>query len=46
MHYHDSEDLKRLSEFKQLAPTEFSAFVVFDTTVGRDGSAIPESTEN
>ncbi len=25
MHYHDSDDLKRLGEFKQLAPMEFSA---------------------
>ena len=36
MHYHDSDDLKRLGEFKQLAPKEFSAFVEFDKTVGRD----------
>lgn len=41
MHYHDSDDLKRLAEFKQLAPTEFSTFVEFDKTVGRDGGAIP-----
>ena len=41
MHYHDSEDLKRLGEFKELAPTEFSAFVNFDKIVGRDGGAIP-----
>src|SRR5512142_2841512 len=41
MHYHDSKDLKRLGEFKQLAPTEFSAFIDFDKTVGRDGGAIP-----
>ena len=34
MHYHDSEDLKRLGEFKALAPTEFSAFV--DFCVGRN----------
>jgi hypothetical protein len=40
MHYHDSEDLKRLGEFKQLAPTEFSAFVEFDKIVGRDVGAI------
>ena len=33
MHYHDSEDLKRLVEFKQLAPTEFYAFIGFDKTV-------------
>lgn len=42
MHYHDSEDLKRLAEFKQLAPTEFSAFVQFDKIVGREGGAIPQ----
>src|SRR5438552_8024571 len=41
MHYHDSDDLKRLAEFKQLAPAEFSAFVEFDKTVGRDDGAIP-----
>ena len=41
MHYHDSDDLKRLADFKQLAPAEFSAFVDFDTTVGRDQGAIP-----
>jgi AhpD family alkylhydroperoxidase len=41
MHYHDSDDLKRLGEFKQLAPAEFSAFVEFDKTVGRDGGAVP-----
>jgi AhpD family alkylhydroperoxidase len=41
MHYLDSEDLKRLGELKQLAPTEFSAFLDFGKTVGRDGGAIP-----
>src|SRR5512142_761218 len=41
MHYHDSDDLKALGEFKQLAPTEFSAFVNFDKIVGREGGAIP-----
>src|SRR3974390_1128423 len=41
MHYHDSDALKRLAEFKQLAPTEFSAFVEFDKTVGREDGAIP-----
>jgi AhpD family alkylhydroperoxidase len=41
MHYHDSDDLKRLGEFKQLAPTEFSAFVEFDKIVGRDDGTIP-----
>jgi AhpD family alkylhydroperoxidase len=41
MHYHDSDDLKRLGEFKQLAPTEFSAFVEFDKIVGREDGTIP-----
>lgn len=41
MHYHDSDDLKRLAEFKQLAPAEFSAFVEFDKIVGRENGAIP-----
>jgi len=42
MHYHDCDDLKILGQFKQLAPTEFSAFVEFDKIVGRDGGAIPK----
>jgi len=41
MHYHDSDDLKKLGEFKQLVPTEFSTFVEFDKIVGRDDGAIP-----
>ena len=41
MHYHDSDDLKLLGEFKKLAPTEFSAFVEFDKIVGRQDGAIP-----
>jgi AhpD family alkylhydroperoxidase len=41
MHYHDPDDLKRLADFNQLAPAEFSAFVEFDKTVGRDEGAIP-----
>ena len=41
MHYHDSDDLKLMGELKQLAPTEFSAFVEFDKTVGRDDGVIP-----
>src|SRR5512146_193124 len=41
MHYHDSDDLKRLADFSQLAPVEFSAFVEFDKIVGRDEGAIP-----
>jgi AhpD family alkylhydroperoxidase len=41
MHYHDSSDLARLGEFRQLASTEFSAFVEFDKIVGRENGAIP-----
>ena len=41
MHYHDSEDLKRLGEFKEIAPVEFGAFVEFDKIVGRESGAIP-----
>ena len=41
MHYHDSDDVKHLAEFKKLAPTEFATFVAFDNTVGRDGGSIP-----
>lgn len=42
MHYHDSDDLKTLGEFKKLAPTEFSAFVEFDKIVGNENGAIPK----
>ena len=42
MHYHDSDDLKILNEFKQLAPTEFSVFVGLDKIVGREDGAIPK----
>jgi len=41
MQYHDSDDLKLMGEFKQMAPKEFSAFVEFDKTVGRDDGSIP-----
>lgn len=41
MHYHDSEDLKKLGDFSKLAPTEFNAFVQFDKIVGRTDGAIP-----
>jgi AhpD family alkylhydroperoxidase len=41
MHYHDSEDLKKLGEFKTLAGTEFAAFIEFDKIVGREDGKIP-----
>jgi hypothetical protein len=34
-HYHDSDDLKVLAEFKKLAPAEFKGFVELDGIVGR-----------
>ena len=40
-HYHDSEDLKVLSEFKKLAPAEFKGFVELDSIVGRDDGKVP-----
>ena len=41
MHYHDSDDLKVLGEFKNLAGEEFAGFVALDKIVGREGGAIP-----
>ncbi len=41
MHYHDSDDIKVLGEFKRLAPADFSAFVEFDKIVGNENGAIP-----
>jgi AhpD family alkylhydroperoxidase len=40
-HYHDSDDLKILAEFKQLAPEDFKGFVGLDRIVGREDGAIP-----
>lgn len=40
MKYHDPKDLTRLGGLKQLAPTEFFAFVEFDKIVGREDGAI------
>lgn len=40
-HYHDSDDLKRLSEFKKLAPSDFKGFLDLDAIVGREDGAIP-----
>src|SRR6266545_4226781 len=39
-HYHDSDDLKILGEFKRLAPAEFKGFVELDAIVGRDDGKI------
>jgi len=40
-HYHDTDDLKVLGEFKKLAPAEFKGFVELDAIVGRDDGKIP-----
>jgi len=40
-HYHDSDDLKTIGEFKDLAPPEFKGFVELDKIVGRDDGKIP-----
>ena len=40
-HYHHPDDLKRLRDMKQLAPTEFTAWVGLDKIVGREDGAIP-----
>ena len=40
-HYHDSDDLKALGEFKKLAPAEFKGFVELDAIVGREDGRIP-----
>ena len=40
-HYHDSDDLKRMREFSQLAPKEFEAWLNLDRIVGRDDGKIP-----
>jgi AhpD family alkylhydroperoxidase len=41
-HYHDSDDLKILKDFKELAPDDFKGFVALDAIVGREGGAIPK----
>jgi len=44
MHYHDSEDLKRLGDFKQLTPMELSAFYTLTRALGATGAQSPETT--
>jgi AhpD family alkylhydroperoxidase len=40
-HYHDSDDVKLFKEMKELAPTEFKAWLDLDKIVGRDDGKIP-----
>ena len=39
--YHDSDDLKRLKEIREVAPEEFKAWAGLDAIVRREGGAIP-----
>jgi AhpD family alkylhydroperoxidase len=41
MHYHDTDDLKRIKELGQLAPEEFKAWLALDRIVGREDGQIP-----
>jgi AhpD family alkylhydroperoxidase len=41
MHYHDSEDLKRIKELGKLAPEEFQAWLALDRIVAREDGHIP-----
>jgi AhpD family alkylhydroperoxidase len=41
VHYHDTDDLKRIREFRDLAPTEFKAWLELDRIVGRTDGQIP-----
>jgi AhpD family alkylhydroperoxidase len=40
-HYHDSDDLKRMKDMKELAPAEFKAWLDLDRIVGREDGKIP-----
>jgi AhpD family alkylhydroperoxidase len=40
-HYHDPADVKRLRDMKQLAPTEFQAWLGLEKIVAREDGAIP-----
>jgi AhpD family alkylhydroperoxidase len=40
-HYHDPSDVKRLRDMKQLAPTEFEAWLGLEKMVAREDGAIP-----
>ena len=40
-HYHDPADVKRLRDMKQLAPTEFQAWLGLEKIVAREDGVIP-----
>jgi len=41
MHYHDSDDLKRMRDLAQIAPEEFKAWLALDRIVAREDGHIP-----
>ena len=41
MHYHDTDDLKRMKDLGKLAPEEFKAWLALDRIVGREDGQIP-----
>ena len=41
MHYHDTDDLKRIKDLGKLAPEEFKAWLALDRIVAREDGKIP-----
>ena len=41
MHYHDTDDLKRIKELGTLAPAEFQAWLALDRIVAREDGHVP-----
>ena len=41
MHYHDTDDLKRVKDLGKLAPEEFRAWLALDRIVAREDGKIP-----
>ena len=41
-HYHDANDLQLLTQMKDLAPEDFTAWLNLNNIVGRDNGAIPK----
>ena len=43
-HFHDTDDVKLFKDMKELAPTEFKAWLELDKIVGREDGKIPANT--
>jgi AhpD family alkylhydroperoxidase len=41
VHYHDSDDIKRIRDLSKLAPEEFKAWLGLERIVGREDGQIP-----